>query len=119
MCLFTRLDISHEQVSELKTFCTNFFSANAILFYVNPTVWTIGHLVPAHTEHMKGKYGLGLGLNSMEGRGAKHVFISKYSQNAMFHSRWEQIFLHEFVSLLWFRERGYNCSNVNFSTLSR
>ena len=53
---------------------------------------------------MKGKYGLGLGLNFMEGREAKHVFISKYSQNTMFHSRWEQIFLHEFVSLFWLKE---------------
>ena len=31
------------QVSELKTLCTNYFRANAIFFYVNPTVWTIGH----------------------------------------------------------------------------
>ena len=37
-------------------------------FHVNPTVWTIGHIVPAHARDMKSKYGLGLGLNSMEGR---------------------------------------------------
>ena len=46
------------------------------------------------------------------------MFISKYNQNTMFHSIWEQIFLHEFISLLWLRERGYNCFNVNSSTLS-
>lgn len=103
--LFSCLDISDEQVSELKTLCTKYFRANAIFFYVNPTVWTIGHLVPAHTEYTKGKYGLGLGLNSMEGREAKHVFISKYSQNTMFHSSWEQIFLHKFVSRVVKRER--------------
>jgi len=57
---------------------------------------------------MKSKYGLGLGLNSMEGREAKHVFVPKYSNNTMFYSRWEQIFLHEFVSLLWLRGKGYN-----------
>ena len=67
---------------------------------------------------MKSKYGLGLGLNSMEGREAKHVFISKYSNNTMFYSRWEQIFLHEFVSLLWLRGKGYNWSNANSSSLS-
>ena len=118
MCVCSVVEISDEQVSELKTLCTNYFRANAIFFYVNPTVWTIGHVVPAHTEYMKGKYGLGLGLNSMEGREAKHVFISKYSQNTMFHSRWKQIFLHEFVSLVWLREKGYNFSNVSSSTLS-
>ena len=90
--LFSRLAISDEEVSELKTLCTNYFRANAVFLYVNPTVWTIGHLAPAHTQQMKEKYGFGLGLNSMEGRGAKHVFISKYSQNTMFHSRWQQIF---------------------------
>ena len=67
MSLFSRLDISDEQVSELKTLCTNYFRANAIFFHVNPTVWTIVHLVPAHTEYMKGKYGLGLALNSWKG----------------------------------------------------
>lgn len=32
--------------------------------------------------------------------------------------RWEQIFLNEFVSLLWLRGKGYNCSNANSSSLS-
>ena len=54
----------------------------------------------------------------MEGREAKHVFISKYSQNTMFHCSWEQIFLHEFVSLVWLREKGYTFSNASSSTLS-
>ena len=36
--LFSHLDISNQQVSELKTLCTNYFRANAIFFYVNPTV---------------------------------------------------------------------------------
>ena len=73
--LFSRLAISDEEVSELKTLCTNYFRANAVFFYVNPTVWTIGHLVPAHTQHKKEKYGFGLGLNSMEGREAKRVYF--------------------------------------------
>ena len=116
--LFSRIEITDEQVSELKAICTRYFRANAIFFHVNPTVWTIGHIVPAHTQDMKSKYGLGLALNSMEGREAKHVFISKYSNNTMFYSRWEQIFLHEFVSLLWLRGKGYNWSNANSSSLS-
>lgn len=116
--LFSCIEITDEQVSELKAICTRYFRANAIFFHVNPTVWTIGHIVPAHTQDMKSKYGLGLALNSMEGREAKHVFISKYSNNTMFYSRWEQIFLHEFVSLLWLRGKGYNWSNANSSSLS-
>ena len=116
--LFSRLEVTDEQVSELKAICTRYLKANAIFFHVNPTVWTIGHIVPAHAQDMKSKYGLGLGLNSMEGREAKHVFISKYSNNTMFYSCWEHIFLHEFVSLLWLRGKGYNWSNANSSCLS-
>ena len=52
--LFSRLAILDEEVSELKTLCTNYFRANAVFFYVNPTVWTIGHLLPHYTQHMKG-----------------------------------------------------------------
>ena len=63
---------------------------------------------------MKGKYGMGLGLNSMEGREAKHIAISRYSHNTAYLHRWEQIFRHEYISLIWLREKGYN-TNVNVS----
>ena len=53
-------------------------------------------------------YGLGLGLNSMEVREAKHISICRYSKNTNYKKRWEKIFLHEHVSLIWLRERGYN-----------
>ena len=82
-----------------------------MFFSVNPTVWTICHIAAAHTENMRQLYGMGLGLNSMEGREAKHVFISKYSENTLPQNRWEQIFRHKYVSLLWLRERGYNQSS--------
>jgi hypothetical protein len=55
---------------------------------------------------MKTKYGMGLGINSMEGREAKHVFICKYSNNTVYQHRWQQIFMHEFVTLIWLRSRG-------------
>ena len=53
------------------------------------------------------KYGLGLNVVSMEGRESKHVAIARYSKNSNFTGRWEQIFRHEFVQLIWLRERGY------------
>jgi len=116
--LFSRVNISPSQVLELKSLCYNYFCTYALFLSVNPTVWTIGHIVPAHTEHMKQLYDMGLGLNSMEGREAKHVFISKYSENTLPRERWEQIFRHEYVSLIWLRERGYNSSSSTSSTQS-
>ena len=115
--LFTRLSISDSDIGNLGEHCSNNFRASALFFSVNPIVWTTGYIVPAHTQHMKGKYGLGLDLNSLEGREAKHVFIAKYSRNTNYQNRWEQIFQHEIVSLVWLRERGYNFSKGKVSTL--
>ena len=115
--LFSRLTISDEEVSRLKQLCNDYFRVNC--FYqpsVNPTVWTIGHIVPAHTADMKQKYGMGLGLNSMEGREAKHISIATYSRNTSYNNRWKQIFVHEYVSLIWLRERGFNVSTTKAKT---
>jgi hypothetical protein len=64
--------------------------------------------VPAHAKEMKLKYNMGFGLDFMEGREAKHISISRYSNNTNYQKRWEQVFMHEFVSLIWLREKGYN-----------
>lgn len=106
--LFTRVDITKEQVSQLQTKCLQYYLCYVLYFDVNPTVWHVGHVVSAHCQDMKSKYGLGLGLNSMEGREAKHIFIAKYSKNTIQQQRWAQIFMHEYVTLLWLRSRGYN-----------
>jgi hypothetical protein len=108
--LFNRLNISDSEVTQLKSFCDKYYKANCLFFNNNPTTWTLGNIVPAHTEDMKRRYNLGLGLYSMEGREAKHVFIAKYSKNTLYNLRREQIFRHEYVSLLWLRLRGHNIS---------
>ena len=68
---------------------------------VSPTTWTIGHAVPFHTRQIYIEFGLGLGLNTMQGREAKHQAISKYCYNAMSSDRWDMVFRHEYVSMLW------------------
>jgi len=52
-----------------------YFRANDLHYSVNPTVWHLGHVVPFDDADMKMTYGMGLGLNSMEGREAKHIAI--------------------------------------------
>ena len=73
--LFSHINISDEEVSRLEQHCCSFVRGYSPFFCVNPTVWILGHVVPLHTKEMKGKYGMGLGLNSMEGREAKHIAI--------------------------------------------
>ena len=47
----------------------------------------------------------------MEGKEEQHILaISRYSKNTSYRLRWTQIFRHEFISLIWLRERGYNAS---------
>lgn len=100
VALFSRVNISDPQISELEALCNNYVRCHSLFLSVNPTVWTIGHIVPAHTRDMKSQYGKGLGLNSMEGREAKHIFIRKYSVNTLQSQRWDHIFRHEYISLI-------------------
>ncbi|CAH3148835.1 unnamed protein product [Porites lobata] len=71
--IYSRVEISIEQVENLKVLCQQFFNANSLLLTdVTPTVWTVGVAIPYHTSKLYQKLGYGLGLNSMQGREAKH-----------------------------------------------
>ena len=91
----------------LKNSCFNFIQAKALFSTVTPTTWTFGHIMPAHAQDVFEKYSLGQNSVSMEGQEAKHIAISRYSQNTNFHSRWAQIFHYEFVQLIWLRAKGF------------
>ena len=106
--LFCRVVITDEDLVELESHCKTLFTLNCLFFAPHPTVWHVGNIVPAHAREMQEKYGMGLALNSMEGREAKHISIARYSRNTCYQNRWEQVFRHEYISLLWLRERGYN-----------
>ena len=111
--LFCRLQIEKKQLDDLEKACQNFFISCALFLQVNPSVWTLGHVVPVHTREMFEMYGKGLALNSMEGREAKHQAISRYAQNSNFSNRWKQVFRHEFISLIWLREKGCNLTSAS------
>ncbi|CAH3167592.1 unnamed protein product, partial [Porites evermanni] len=104
--LFSRVSISNEQVLSLQQFCSNYYRTTSLFLTSTPTTWTIGHIVPSHTKAIHERLGLGLGINSMEGREAKHVTLAKFTQNTQFSNRWAQVFKHEYVSLFWLRENG-------------
>lgn len=110
--LFCRFAIEQEHLNQLDKACSNFFYSCALFLHVNPTVWTLGHVVPVHTREIFTMYGVGLSINSMEGREAKHQAIARYAQNSTFNTRWQQVFRHEFVSLIWLQERGHNSTNT-------
>lgn len=67
----------------------------------------MGYALPYHTSQLFETLGYGLGLNSMQGREAKHVKLAKYVENTCNvkkSMRWWIVFRHEFVCLIWLRE---------------
>ena len=47
----------------------------------------------------------------MEGREAKHVALKRLSVNTTYQNRWQEIFRHEFIMLIWLPEQGHEpCS---------
>ena len=103
---FSRVSLSNEQVLSLQQFCSNYYRATALFLTSTPTTWTIGHIVPSHAKVIHQRLGMGLGINTMEGREAKHVTLAKFTRNTQFSNRWAQVFKHEYVSLFWLRENG-------------
>ncbi|CAH3190620.1 unnamed protein product [Porites evermanni] len=107
-----RFEISVEQLTQLSVAACEHYLVNALFLCssVNPTVWTIEHIIPAHTKDVHKKYGQGLGIVTMEGREAKHIALKKLSENTFFHRRWYEIFKYEFVMLVWLPEQGFDLS---------
>lgn len=101
--LFSRVETDQEEITKLKNVCQHFFNANSLLLRVSPTVWTIGYAIPYHAQILYDKYGLGLGLNSMQGNEAKHVKLSQYSRHATLTGRWQLVLRHDYITCVWIR----------------
>lgn len=67
-------------LEQLQTLAQEYYHANALLLptSVNPTIWTIGHVVPAHARQVYDKYSQGLLIVTVEG---KHIALQKLSVN--------------------------------------
>ena len=112
--LSNRFDTTEEQLNELSCSALEYYRVNALFVQssVNPTVWTMGHVVPVHARQVFTKYGQGLGTVTMEGREAKHIFLKKLSENTTYQRRWAEIFKHEFIMLIWLPEQGVTVSDT-------
>jgi len=74
--LFNPFEITKEQIQKLARKSQEYFRANVLLLptSVNPTVWTLGNIVPTHCKEVFQRYGPGLCVITMEGRKANHFF---------------------------------------------
>ena len=101
------VNIRLQDIAQLKQYCLNLFRACLFTNFISPTIWCMGHVIPAHAMDVFNKYELGLNCVSMEERESKHITIGRYSQNTDFSERWGQIFSYEFVKLIWLREKRF------------
>ena len=74
--LMARIHVGPNYLDELKVKCKKYFNSYSLfLNSVTPTIWNIGHAVPFHAKKVFDEFGLGLGVNTMQGREAKHIQI--------------------------------------------
>ncbi len=105
--IFTRITVTQEDIQKLERSARMYFNCHHLFRHVNLTTWTIGHVVPAHTKEIHEKYGVGLGIVSMQGREAKHKKLMEYYKHTpgvSAEKKWETVFRHEFAELLLERE---------------
>ena len=66
--IYSRVEVSKQQVDNMKTLCQNYFSTNRLLLGgVSPSVWTLGYAITYHINQLFNKLGFRLGLSSMQG----------------------------------------------------
>ena len=83
----------------------HFFNACVLLLKsITPTLWTVGYAIPRHLQILFDRYGMGLGLNSMQGREAKHVRLSQFAKHSTKSTRWSMVLRHDYISNVWVRK---------------
>ena len=106
VALYSRVHITEADIDTLHKQCELYFNCQVLMLgKTTPTAWTIGKAIPYYTSELHKELGYGLGLNSMQGREAKHARLSSYSQNTTRGKRlrWWQIFKHEYMETIWLR----------------
>jgi hypothetical protein len=74
------VEITQKDIADHKENCRLFFNACVMFYKGGPTAWTIGYAIPYYTEQMYKELGYGLGLNTTQGREAKHTKKAKQSE---------------------------------------
>ena len=102
---YSRVIPPENYMDSLKTSCQNYFNTVSLfLSSVTPTVCTLGYAIPYHAKLLFEKYGLGLGINTMQGREAKHTMIKEFARHSTLSLCWQHVFRHEFISCIWLRK---------------
>ena len=99
-------DIKTEDLPKLKEDCRMYFNLASLCHSTNVSVWTMGHCVPFHSNQLLEDLGVGLGINSMQGREAKHQQLAYFAEFPLVKNKWEKVFRHEHMLLIWLRQQN-------------
>ncbi len=117
----SRITVSQEILQKLEHNCRQYHSLKAwgvndpSSDYFHQIDFTIGYLVPYRSWQIYKKFGLGLGIASMQGREHKHEVVKRFIMNSNPSKKWEQVFLYDEVvchylpTELKFTVDGYYC----------
>ena len=118
--LFSRMDPLEGYMGNLKQSCVNYFNVIYLFFSsgVTPMVWTIRYAIPYHAVILFQKFAFGMGINTVQGRDAKHSVIAKFAAHSTPALRWKLIFHHEFISSLWLRKKNSRSVHFNYNRIN-
>lgn len=100
--LFSMYHFSEEKCQKLFSCTSDYLVALTLFGYSpSPSEWSIGRVAAVHAQWMFERYGTGLGINTMQGREAKHVHIASYARHSHIRNRWLMIFRHDYIRNIW------------------
>ena len=100
-------DINQKGIDDLQKSCQEYFICSSLFSTsVTLSMWTVGLCAPYHSRSLFSAFQVGLGINTMQGREAKHQKLATYAEFSLPKERWEKVFLHEHMSLIWLRQQN-------------
>ena len=94
--------ISEETLAQVEEAYAVYY--NLHLFYLDRLplcVWTLGYVAPMHARLAWERFGCGLGINSAQGREAKHQHVKVFVKHSTSLCRWEKVFLHDYMETIY------------------
>ncbi len=124
----SRVHVSEEILHQLESNCRTYHTLKAVakkgaLFH--QIDFTIGYVVPYRAWVLFRKFGLGLGIASMQGREHKHEVLKRFLSNTQAQRKWEQalfydeVICHFLPTVLGMEVKAYTNSSAKRTGYSR
>lgn len=78
------VNITLQELTQLKQYCSNLFRACLFTPSISPTIWGMGHIIPAHALDVFNKYKLGLNCVSKEGENQSMLLLEGTAKTLTF-----------------------------------